>query len=124
VTLTFTLPIPPSSNHAYRRFTTKSGRRMNVLTNKARTWQEQAHHIARNAAHKCGWTCPQGDWVTVRITVHWPDKRRRDVSNLHKLLADSLEGIAYDDDRWCLFHDQKPDIDRADPRVDVEVERA
>lgn len=122
--LTFTVPLPPSSNHAYRRFTNKSGRRMNVLTNKARDWQEHAHHTARNAAHACGWNCPQGDWVTVRLTVYWPDKRRRDVSNLHKLILDAFEGICYDDDRWALCHDQKPGLDRDDPRVEVEVERA
>jgi len=124
MTLRFSVPVPPSVNHSYRRYTNKRGRTMNVLTNKAKTWQEEAHVIAQDAANRTGWVCPMGSKVVVRLWFYWPDKRRRDPNNCHKLLADSLEGVCYDDDKWALLRDMDFTVDRDKPRVEVEVERA
>ena len=129
--LRLTLPLPPSQNHAYRRHTVTYNadgrtkhRTMNVLTKKADRWQSDAHDAAYQEMCRTGWTCPQGEKVTVDIVVLWPDKRRRDTHNLLKLLMDALEGVAYDDDRWALPRILDFDYDRADPRVEVVVRRA
>lgn len=54
--------------------------------------------------------------VHVTATFHEPDRRRRDIANLTKLLGDALTGVAYVDDsqidRWTLV---RGTIDRRDP---------
>jgi Holliday junction resolvase RusA-like endonuclease len=64
-----------------------------------------------------------GDKVVVEYTIWWPDKRRRDASNLEKLLLDSLEGIAYDDDRWAIPRCVDFSYDKGHPRIDVVCRR-
>lgn len=120
MSLTVTLPIPPSVNHCYVRRTV-GNRRINVLSDKARRWQEEANKTAWVAAQQSGWSCPCGEKVIVELTVYWPDARRRDAHNLHKLIADALEGVAADDDRWMLLRDIDFGYDKAAPRVEVTV---
>ena len=122
--LRFTLPLPPSANHAYRRYTTKTGRRMNVITKAGTDWMAAARVLTHNAAVRSGWTCLNAGKVIVELTCYWPDKRRRDVSNLDKLLLDALEGVVYDDDRWALPRWMDFMTDKAHPRVEVVVKRA
>ena len=86
-------------------------------------WTAQARDAAYVAAKASGWVCPCGEKVIVELTVYWPDRRRRDTNNCHKLLCDAIEGIAFDDDRWALVRDLDFDVDRDDPRVEVAVKR-
>lgn len=122
--LRLTLPLPPSVNHSHRNFTNKAGRRLRVPTKRATDWTATARSIAFTEMQRTGWTCPQGEKVIVEYTIWWPDRRRRDPSNLEKLLLDSLEGIAVDDDKWCLPRCMDFDYDKGDPRVEVVVRRA
>lgn len=122
-TLTFTLPLPPSVNHCYRRYTTKTGQRMNVMTKAGVSWTADARAIAFDARNRANWTCAQGEKVVLELTCFWPDLRRRDVSNLDKVLLDALEGVIYDDDRWALPRWMDFSTDRGHPRVDVVVKR-
>jgi crossover junction endodeoxyribonuclease RusA len=119
-----TLPLPPSSNHAYVRRAKvyyKNGKRkrrvMDVLSDRSQDWMANARDRALDA---------MGDWVTtedskvvVECVVHWPDKRRRDCHNLSKLLCDSLEGSVCKDDRWILLRYVDFSIDKENPRVEV-----
>ena len=50
--------------------------------------------------------------VQLDVTLYEPDRRRRDVLNYGKLIADCLTGAAYVDDSQ---------IDRANPRAEVVV---
>ncbi len=121
------LPLPPSSNHMYvRRYKSyfkngkKKKRLMNVLSDRAQRWMEDAGDRALEAMKECGWeSAPKGEKVVVELRVWWPDKRKRDVHNLHKLIADCLEGKVCDDDQWMLIRDVDFGYDHSDPRVEV-----
>lgn len=56
--------------------------------------------------------------------IHPPDRRRRDLRNCGKLFEDALEGVLYENDHQIrdlrmVYHE----VDRADPRIVVTVER-
>ena len=122
-----TFDLPPSSNHMYvRRYKCyyKNGKRrkrlMNVLSDRAQAWMEKSGDEALVAMKECGWTSrPKKQKVVVELNVWWPDRRKRDVHNLHKLLADCLEGRVCDDDQWMLIRDMDFDYDKGNPRVEV-----
>lgn len=111
---TISLPLPPSVNHMY--ITTRTGRR--IRTQEAIAWQDAALLIAKAVRRKSHYEWG-GGWVRVTVAVTWPDHRRRDVSNLHKPLADCIEGAAYPDDKWALLHDDIPRYDKAHPHVEL-----
>lgn len=53
---------------------------------------------------------------------YFPDKRRRDVANMEKLLTDALVGVVMADDNWqCLKKlTMQGVLDKENPRVEVE----
>jgi Holliday junction resolvase RusA-like endonuclease len=124
---TVTLDLPPSSNHMYvKRYKTyvKNGKKrkrlMNVLSDRACEWMEKAGDEAVLAMKEQGWTSRKPKQkVVVELRVWWPDRRKRDVHNLHKLLADCLEGRVADDDQWMLLRDMDFDYDKGHARVEV-----
>lgn len=117
-----TLPIPPSVNHCYVRRRVR-GRVMNVLSKKADQWMRQARDICVTAMKEQGWECRDGEKVIVNMWVYWPDRRRRDAHNLWKLICDALEGSVCVDDRWMLTRIIDFNVDRENPRVEIEAER-
>ncbi|HEX7048833.1 MAG TPA: RusA family crossover junction endodeoxyribonuclease [Longimicrobiales bacterium] len=61
--------------------------------------------------------------VEVRLRFWTPDNRRRDPDNLLKMLHDAMTGILYEDDvqiRRQVW--EVAGVDRATPRVEIEVE--
>lgn len=121
--LVFSLPLPPSVNHCYRSFVDKHGRRRRIPTDTAKRWTFDAQAIALEAMRRSGWTVPQQQKVVVEYSVFWPDNRRRDPSNLEKVLLDALQ-VVTGDDRWVLPRCMDFDVDRGAPRVEVFVRRA
>jgi crossover junction endodeoxyribonuclease RusA len=119
--LEFSLPIPPSANHCYRRVT-KGGRRMNVMTNTAKRWYEAAQATALEEAQRIGWVRPDGLKVVVEYTVYWPDRRERDVHNLLKVMMDALQ-VVTGKDRWALPRAVDFSYDRENPRVELRIYR-
>ena len=117
--LTFAMTLPPSVNHSHRNYTTPAGRRLRVPTGRALTWTSDARSRATMAMLAGGWTCPQGEPVVVEYFVWWPDRRRRDPSNLEKLLLDALAGVAYDDDKWAVPRCVGFGYDKTVPRLVV-----
>lgn len=113
-----TLPIPPSVNHCYVRRRVR-GRLMNVLSKQASDWIENARASCSESADAIGWTQKNDTKMVVELRVYWPDRRRRDMHNLHKLLADALEGFVGSDDRWFLMRDMDFSVNRDNPRVEV-----
>jgi len=83
------LPYPPSVNHYYRHV----GRRT-LISREGRRFRERVRAIlAATGVH------PIDGPIELRIEVHPPDRRRRDLDNAMKSLWDSLEhGGAYHDD--------------------------
>lgn len=125
------LSLPPTVNHCYRnapvptrnKTTGKTGVRMcRVLTSEAETWMQAAGYVAKAALKKAGWVMPEaGKKVVVELRVAWPDNRRRDMNNLHKLTADVLEHIAYVDDRYALLRDMDYRVDPKHPALHLTV---
>ena len=59
----------------------------------------------------------------MRLRFYLPDAKRRDPDNLLKLIHDAMTGIVYDDDHQIRRQVwEVAGVDRADPRVEIEVE--
>lgn len=112
------LELPPSINHCY--FTTNKGQRL--LTKEAKNWIDYAGYIALQGMNKQGWNYTTCEKIIMNLWVFWPDNRRRDMHNLHKLIADAFEKILYDDDRYLLMRDMDFIIDKDNPRIIIELE--
>jgi len=102
-------------NHCH--FTRPNGQR--ILKKDAKLWIGIAAMLAREAKLKQKWQFSENEKLVMELTVYWPDKRRRDMSNLHKLIADALEGILYADDRCLLIRDMDYGYDKANPRIEI-----
>jgi Holliday junction resolvase RusA-like endonuclease len=59
--------------------------------------------------------------VLVRYWAWMPDRRRRDTSNLAKVLLDSCIGVLWEDDQFVLPQAMGVAVDRAHPRVEMEL---
>ena len=117
--LHLTLSIPPSVNHCYKNFIA-AGRRNRVLTPMAHAWKDEAKYRTAGLARRERWQMPAADKkIVLEVVAYWPDKRRHDMSNAHKLLCDALEGVVYIDDRMVLVRDMDFDIDRTNPRLEL-----
>ena len=119
--LPITIPgVPPSVNHQYVR--TRAGL---ALSREAKRYWPVVQCCAMQAVRRSGWRCtPRGRKVVVRLWYYWPDRRRRDTGNAHKLLLDAMQGIVYADDVDVLPQVMGAEVDRENPRVEIEVEVA
>ena len=117
--LRLTLPVVPSVNHCYRNVAINR----RIMTPTAKAWVQEVQLKAKMAARKQGWQFSAGEKLVMELTTYWPDKRRRDTHNGHKLLADALEGVLYKDDRWVLIRDMDFKVDRGNPRVEIVLKR-
>ena len=61
--------------------------------------------------------------IVVDIMTYWKDRRRHDVHNGIKNLADSLEGIVYKDDKMLLPRYIDFALDRENPRLEMVFRR-
>ena len=117
--LSMTLTIPPSVNHCYKNLHIK-GLRGRILTEEARNWKLMTQYVAKAAVRHCAWELPPADKkIVLEIVAFWPDARRRDMNNTHKLLCDALEGIVYLDDKMVLARDMDLSVDRKHPRLEL-----
>lgn len=113
--LKLTLPIVPSVNHCYRNVSVHR----RILTKIGQAWKSESQYIARTEAMRQGWVFTQKEKIIMEVWTYWPDYRRRDTHNAHKLLADALESILYDDDRYVLMRDMDYNVDKKNPRVEI-----
>jgi crossover junction endodeoxyribonuclease RusA len=113
----------PSVNHMYQN--AKVGRRtIKVLKPKARAWFEETTLHANLWRTKNKWPTANGK-VIVRLWYYFPDARRRDTHNTLKALLDALEdGLIYEDDKLALPRIMDYEIDRKNPRIEIEFEVA
>ena len=87
--LTIDLPYPPSVNHYWRRVGART-----LISLKGRRYRDRVASILALRRVQ-----PMTGSLAVRVTVHPPDRRRRDLDNAMKALLDALEhGGAYEDD--------------------------
>lgn len=66
------------------------------------------------------WVSVEGRKVILRTWIYWNDGKDKDCHNTDKAWADALEGIIYDDDSQALIQYQDFEIDRANPRIEIE----
>jgi Holliday junction resolvase RusA-like endonuclease len=122
--LSFWLTLPPSVNSAYytERAQEKGKAPRRGLSPDARRWKKEARDIAEMHALEAGWKMTRHSKVVVEITAYWPDDVvRRDMNNLHKLLADALERSIYWDDSMALLRDKDFHVDPRRPRVELMI---
>ena len=111
--------LPPSVNAAYKN-RHQEGQKGRALTKIAQNWKLVTGYAARTAARQHGWDMPEPEKkIVLEVVAFWPDKRRRDMNNLHKLLCDALEGVLYPDDKMVLVRDMDFSLDRKCPRLEL-----
>lgn len=95
VRLCLRLPWPPSSNNLYATF---QGRRL--LSTRGRRYHKDVAGIVleQQGQHSQGEFPLQGR-LLLEVDVHAPDKRKRDIANIEKVVTDSLvtAGVMLDD---------------------------
>lgn len=112
-----TIPLAISVNHLY---IFKKGRRF--MTKKGEEYMKQVMAIAYSEVQKQNYKLEdEGVWLVAELTFYFPDKRRRDCHNMHKLVMDALEYIAFKEDRWLLVRDMHVGLDKENPRIEVRI---
>lgn len=87
--ITLELPYPPSVNHYWRRVGART-----LISREGRRYRSRVASILALRRVQ-----PIPGSLDVRVAVHPPDRRRRDLDNAMKALLDALEhGGAYGDD--------------------------
>lgn len=108
------LSYPPSANHIW-----KVARGRTILTDEARLYHQSVGLDLRQFGP------PRFGAARVGVAVRAfpPDAIRRDLSNVRKILLDSLTrcGVWQDDEQVDLEYSVWGGIDRHDPRVEVHV---
>lgn len=102
---------PVSVNHMYH-----SRGKIRFLCKEGKQYKEKVANIVKALV-----TIPTSKNLLVEITFYFGDNRRRDVSNYEKGILDSMIKIVYDDDsqiQTLILHKQ---IDKENPRVDVQI---
>lgn len=113
---------PPSMNHMYRNALVR-GRRMKVLSKEAKYWADDTMILATDWRLKNRWSPAKGK-VIVRLWFYFPDARKRDTHNALKLMLDCFEEARiYENDQLALPQIMDFEIDRQNPRVEVEFEK-
>lgn len=115
--LRVTLPVPPSVNGLY---STVRGHR--VLSKAGRQYHKDAGWLTKEAAAVIGFDVQPLQRLELAIVLHWPDNRRRDLSNAVKCLEDSLAAaLGFDDSTIDLLTVKRGEMDRSNPRAEVEL---
>lgn len=108
------LPLPPSTNNAYVNI--GKGRSLSPV---ARKYKREV----RNLLMVDGWRSLHMKLpLSLSLWFYLPDNRRRDITNMVKLIEDAVaEFMAYDDSRNEEVHLYRR-FSRDDPRVVVKLE--
>lgn len=116
-TITIELPYPPSVNRAWRMVRVRRSARM-MLSREGRAYRMEA--CARLAALR---TPRLNGRLRVVVTLHPPDRRKRDVDNAMKALLDALQhaGVYRDDAQIDRLEVERGEV-RDGGRAVVEIE--
>ena len=115
--LKITIPLAVSVNHLYMF---RRGKRF--MTKKGEKYMRDVFQITQSAIDNQNYIPEEeGVWQVCELTFYFPDKRVRDCHNMHKLVMDALEGVAFPNDRWILVRDMYVGLDKKLPRIEVEL---
>ena len=111
------IPLAVSVNHLYKHVRGKK-----FMTKQGEKYMRDVFLITEHEVKRQKYKIEEeGVWLVAELTFYFPDKRRRDCHNMHKLIMDALEGIAFHDDRWLLVRDMHVELDKKKPRVEVKI---
>lgn len=113
----FTLPLPPTLNHAYRSFVASGNRPALYKTAKAKAWQNEARFLIYSQDNK------QPKYARpVNVVVNMFLKYNRDIDSSLKLLLDTFEtaGIV-ENDKWIYSLSVTKEMKAKEPRMEVTV---
>ena len=111
------LPLAVSVNHLYMF---KRGKRF--MTKKGLDYMQLAMKVVQEQVDKQKYILEEeGVWLICELRFYFPDLRRRDCHNQHKLILDALEHIAFKEDRWVLVRDMYVGLDKELPRIEVKL---
>ena len=88
------LPWPPSANRLWRSPNRGPLAGRHLISREGRTYKATVARLLRER----GPADPLPGPVSVRIGAHPPDRRKRDLDNLTKIILDSLKGELFVDD--------------------------
>ncbi|MCM3131858.1 RusA family crossover junction endodeoxyribonuclease [Paenibacillus polysaccharolyticus] len=112
----------PSVNHMYNHRMVKK-KLIKTMKPEARAWFDEASLRARLWRNKNKWSTAS-EKVVVRLWYYFPDERRRDTHNTLKALLDALEsGGIYADDKTALPRIMDYEVDKKNPRIEIEFEK-
>lgn len=115
--LNVTIPLGISVNHLYSY---KRGK--HFMTQKGLKYMQEVMKIVTCAVKEQDYKLEEeGVWLVAELRYWFPDKRRRDCHNMHKIIMDSLEYIAFKEDRWVLIEDKFVGLDKKNPRIEVTI---
>lgn len=101
--LSLCLPWPPSLNQLYKRRSMKKGGRGMMMTDKGNAYKTEVGYLAKAEMRRKGVQIMARP-VSWTMVWHPPDNRRRDGSNLLKILEDSFNKIVFLDDELIHEH--------------------
>ena len=113
------LSLPPSVNHMYV-ITKIKGKVIKVYNKKANKWYEESLYKIMLFKQRTKWQKVDTKLI-VNLNFYYPDNRSRDSHNMLKILLDVFEeaGI-YTDDKLALPRIMDYEIDKKEPRVEIE----
>lgn len=120
--LVFSVPGLPVPKQRARTFLSKGGKVLSRTPPETRSYERLVGMHAGVAAARARWEPRPGPHV-LHVAVVWPDRRRRDLDNLVKSIADALNGVAWDDDSSVVELHAVSSVNAHNPGVIVRVER-
>lgn len=114
----FCVPIPPSVNHCYWYHGNRK-QRTKVATSYCDGITRTVQHLIKDGTEPFR----EKEKVRCKMWFYFPDARNRDTHNTLKLLLDAIEaGGLYHNDRYVLITIVDFDVDKINPRVELEME--
>lgn len=119
ISLPWKVLVPDNARHGMLK--RANGGRAIGLTEKYRTSLAVASMLAAQQWARGGHVMLR-DKVALTVTLHEPDKRRRDVGNYVKLIQDCLTRVAFvDDSQVDELRVVRGHVDRFTPRAEIEI---
>jgi len=109
-----------TSNHMYT--IAKIGKRtVPIIKKDAKAWYELAAWKAQSWVNLTGWQIPPKEMLVImNIWYFFKDNTHGDAGNYHKALGDFHQGIIVENDKSLLWRDQFIEIDRENPRIELD----
>lgn len=107
--------VVPSWNHLYTIV-----RNAPTLGKWGELYKQRVAEAALDWAIDNDWVMIETRKVILRTWIFWNDAREKDCHNTDKAWADAFEGILYRNDSQALIQYQDFQIDRANPRIEIE----